>query len=65
MIRCCTALGFPALTTATLRFHASAQCIHQIDDFHWPTLFRCFDLLTSLLLTLVFRHHEDRTPAHG
>jgi hypothetical protein len=38
-------LPFPA----SLRFHASAQRIHQIDDFCWCALFRRFDLLPSLL----------------
>ena len=37
------------LTPATLLFHASAQGIHQIDNFRWRPLPRCFDLLTRLL----------------
>src|SRR5207248_11528915 len=39
---------------AALRFHASAQRIHQIDDFCWCALFRCFDLLASLLFLQQF-----------
>jgi hypothetical protein len=42
------ALAFSARTATTLRVHASAQGIHQIDDLRWRTLFRCFDLLTRL-----------------
>src|SRR4029450_2151623 len=30
MMRCSRPLAFAALTTAALRFHAAAQCIHQI-----------------------------------
>src|SRR5262249_44637729 len=35
--------------SATLRFHASAQRIHQIDDLCWRALFRRFNLLPGLL----------------
>src|SRR5690348_3588118 len=49
MMCCCRPLAFPTLTSAALRFHTSAQRIHQIDYFCWRALFRCFDLLTSLL----------------
>src|SRR5262245_10528715 len=42
--------NLPFRRSATLRVHASPQRIHQIDDFCWRTLFRRFDLLTSLLL---------------
>src|SRR6266446_9141492 len=38
MMRCCSALAFPAPTAATLRFHALPRCIHQIDDFSWRAL---------------------------
>jgi hypothetical protein len=48
MMRCCW--PFPVLTAATRRFHASAQRIHEVNDFRWRTLFRRFDLLASLLL---------------
>ena len=41
--------SLPFRRPATLRFHTPAQCIHQIDDFCWRALFRCFDLLPSLL----------------
>src|SRR5262249_4608704 len=34
----------------TAVFHASAQCIHQVNDFRWRSLSRCLDLLTGLLL---------------
>jgi hypothetical protein len=39
---------------AALRFHASAQRVHQIDDFCWCALFRCLYLLTGLLLLQQF-----------
>src|SRR5262249_42809535 len=41
--------GLSFRRSATLRFHAPAQRIHQIDDFCWRTLFRRFDLLSGLL----------------
>jgi hypothetical protein len=31
LMSCCRPLAFPALTTATRRLHAAAQCIHKIN----------------------------------
>src|SRR5262249_48838450 len=66
--------GFFFSYPATLRFHAPAQCIHQIDDFCWRTLFRCLDLLTRLLLlqqflqcilVMIFKVFRPKMPRFG
>src|SRR5262249_24520948 len=49
-MRCCTPLAFPAPTANALCVHASAQSIHETDDFRWLALSRRFDLLAGLLL---------------
>jgi hypothetical protein len=59
---------------ASLSFHTSAQCIHQIDDFRWRTLSGCFDLFTGLLflqqlfqriLVVIFERVRIEMPGFG
>jgi hypothetical protein len=50
MPSCGVPLGLPAFAAPAFRVHASAQCIHEIDDLRRCALSWNLDLLTGLLL---------------
>jgi hypothetical protein len=45
----CGSARLASLYMFAFGLYASAQGIHEIDDFRWRPLSRCFDLLTNLL----------------